>query len=114
MTGSNPGELSHRLTFKRRERQSGTRGVKVGDFVKQFDLWGHVRLLRGGEEVLGARLGGVQPAIITVKASPLSDQIMSGWIIEHKGAVWNVKEPPRRSQNRMYYEMLVSRGQGDA
>lgn len=114
MTISNPGDLRRKLVFSRREKSSGTRGVKVTGFIEQFQAWGDIRLLRGGEEVIGSRLEGVQPAIATVRASPKSAQITSGWIFESQGQTWNVKEPPRLTEDRLFYEMLVSRGKGNA
>lgn len=41
--------------------------------------WGAIRYLRGGERVIGARLEGVQPAVITVRRDSATRRITPEW-----------------------------------
>lgn len=53
----------------------------TGAWDRVFEDRAHVRYLRGGETVIGARLAGNQPAVFTVLSGPDVDQVRQDWRI---------------------------------
>lgn len=98
------GELRERLAFEKRvmlaEPGNGS-GTKRGDWQQQFIVWAKVIFLRGGESVLASRLSGVQPTVITVRASSQSRLIKSDWRARdtRTGAIYNLKAPNPSANN---------------
>src|SRR5688572_5318326 len=60
------GELRERIAFDRRALISDGYGNEQGDWEEQFIRWGRLRPRLGGEQVMAARLQGVQPYTIKV------------------------------------------------
>lgn len=89
-------------------------GNKLSDWVEQFRTRGHIRFLRGREDVLAARLEGRQPGILKVLQSNNADRVSTDWRAQdvHTSEYYNVRsvEP---SENRMYVEFLVEKGVAD-
>jgi head-tail adaptor len=71
----------------------------------------HLRNLRGSETVIGARLSGVQPVVITVRASNSTEIIETNWraVDLRTGHVYNIRSVVR-SDDRRWMEMTAERG----
>lgn len=114
------GRLDRRLTFEAPKEISNGAGNFVDGFEPQFTVAASVLPLRGGEDVMASRLQGVQPAIVTIRNSTQARRITSAWrsvdpragMNEHgkPNLVFQVKEPPRVSDDRSMLEMLVTSG----
>lgn len=108
-------DLDRVFSFQRRGEVDDRHGNKVdGDFVEVFREWAKVKPMKGGEGVVEARLSARQPAILTVRATTAAEDVNADWIAVTGGVVvWNIKEPPRLTDDRQFLEMLVERGRGD-
>ena len=107
-------DLDRVVSFQRRAEVDDGHGNKVdGDFAEVFREWARVKPMKGGEGVVEARLSARQPAILTVRATAAAEAVNAEWIAVTGGVVWNIKEPPRLTDDRQFFEMLVERGRGD-
>lgn len=82
-------------------------GQLVQGWQTEFEAWANVKYLRGGEAVMQARMQSHTPAIVTVRASSNSRRITAEWRVTVAGRVFEVKEPPRPTPDRAWFEMLV-------
>lgn len=112
------GLLRERIAFSEREV-----GVSAADGYGNFEGgWGYrftvaarKRYLRGGEQVIGQRLQGTQPILLTVRASSDTRRITADWRAtdarsgEHY-AIRSVSPAERRD----YIDILVQAGIADA
>ena len=73
------GDLRERVTFAKESDGSDGGGGAVDGFADQFTVWAEYTWLRGGEQVLAARLSGVNTVVIRVRASSQSRQITADW-----------------------------------
>lgn len=107
-------DLDKIVSFQRRAGTDDGRGNKVsGDFAEVFREWARILPMKGGEGVVEARLSARQPAILAIRATVAAAAINTGWVAKHGVVIWNIKEPPRLTVDRQFYEMLVERGRGD-
>lgn len=106
------GDLDHRLQFQKRQDRSDGAGNTLAAWVTQFDQAANLRPLRGGEGVLGARLEGRRPVIITIRRSVQAAAITHEWqaVDLRDGRVYQIKEPPRLNGDRDGFEMLSEEG----
>lgn len=106
------GRLDRRLRFEERQEVSNGAGGFRGEWVHQFTVAAGRKWLRGGEAVIGARLEGRQPAILTIRSSLQARGIGHDWraVDERDGRVFNLRESPKESDDRAYLEMLAESG----
>lgn len=107
------GALDRRVQFQVRVEQDDSYGNQRGDWQAQFDCWAGLKSLRGGEGMIASRLEGRQPGILTVRKSMQTQLITPGWRVVdlHDGdTVYNIRERPRRTDDRAFLEMLVESG----
>lgn len=71
--------MRDRLRFERRASGDDGYGNTATGFEVAFERAAEITLLRGGEEVQAARLGGTQPAMIRVRFDRETVGILSGW-----------------------------------
>lgn len=107
------GQLTHRAKFQRRAQQDDGYGNTVAVWRDLFTRWCNVRFLRGGEAVLASRLEGRQPVIITVRSCSQTRAIDSDMRCIIDGRIYNVRELPRPSQDRLRLEFLAESGVAD-
>ena len=106
------GSLDYRATFAAPVEARDDDGQVVQSYEEQFTVWAGIRWLRGGESVMQARMQSRSPAILTVRKTPDTRRITSEWRVLVDGRDFDVKEDPRPSDDRGYWEMLVEdRGQ---
>lgn len=104
------GKMRARAAFQERIEENDGFGNYVGRWVDRFERWTNLRLLRGGETVMAARLEARQPAILTVRKDSDTDQITADWRVLVNGREYAIKEPPRPSDDRSRYELLCEYG----
>ena len=109
------GELRGRFAFD--ERGTATDdgfGNTVGAWVERFTCNAGITPLRRGEAVQAARLSGVQPYILKIRASSDSRVVTPAWRARdtRTAKVYNIRtvEP---SADRVMIECLVEEGVAD-
>ena len=102
-------DLTKRIGFYKPNIYRDPDGKLIHDYILQFTLWAHVHPLRGGEQVMQARIQSKNPVIIRVRVSTASRQIDSMWQAKIDGLDYDVKEDPRESQDRKWMELLAER-----
>ena len=103
----NAGHLDQRVTFQEAILIRDPDGMLIQGWQDRFTLWCHVRYLRGSEAVMQARLVSKAPVILTVRASVASRSITSEWRAVIGGAIFDLKEDPRPSEDGGFFEMLA-------
>ena len=107
------GRLDRRLSFERRtEVDDGYGNTVAGDWTPQFTTAANRKWLRGGEAVMAARLESRQPVILTIRNSVAARHVGSDWraVDARSGEIYNIRENPKESDDRMYLEMLAESG----
>jgi head-tail adaptor len=105
------GELRNRFEFQQREAVSDGMGNTRGAWRARYECAGRRQMLRGGEQVMGARLEGRQPAVITIRANRMARQITTDWRARdiHSEELWNVRSISP-SEKRDYLDIIVEKG----
>jgi head-tail adaptor len=110
------GDLRYRLLFQKRGQGSdGLGGVGAfGPWVDQFTVYAAMLPLRGSEAVMGARLAGRQPYVVSVRQSTNTRQVTSDWQIvdaRNPDRVFAISAPPTDPDGtRAWLEILVTEG----
>lgn len=121
MTVRGAGELRGLVIFERRAETSDGAGNEIsGDWTEQFSERARIQPRLGGEEVVAARLTGVQPYIVTVRSSQRTRQVTTAWRIVDARAGVDAAGEPRRILNiaslanvderNAYIDFLVTEG----
>lgn len=86
-------------------------GAVVYGWTELIVCRGDLKNLRGRESVIAARLQGVQPVVITVRASDLMATVTPGWRIRdlRTGVQYNIRSIVR-SDDRRSYEITAESG----
>ena len=102
------------------DRSGGFQSATAGDdgygnlvtsgWHDEFTRPAAARFLKGGEAVMASRLEGKQPVIVTVRADSDTARITPEWRCLIDGRAYNIREFPRRSDNRLYLEFLAESG----
>lgn len=80
LTGSvTAGDIRFRVDFLSRAPRVDGAGNTEGPYEVRFRRWARITPLKGGEEVMAARLQGTQPAIIRVRSDSNTRQVTSQW-----------------------------------
>lgn len=111
MTSS--GDLRDRLTFSKREVTADEFGNPVtGEFEDAFTRWAEIKPMRGGEDVLGARLQGTQPILIRVRYDSQTKEITPDWraIDARDGTVYAIRTAVDMDRRRAWIELLAEAG----
>lgn len=105
--GMTAGQLTKRATLLMPVEYLDEDRQPIQRYDDQGTVWCNVRWLRGGESVMQARMTAKSPAIVTVRASSLSRRVTSEWRMLIDGRDFDVKEHPRESDDRAFFEVLV-------
>ncbi len=73
------GSLNQRVLFQAPVATSDGQGGTEDGWSAGFVRWAGYRRLRGGEAVIAARLAGVQPTVITIRADTETRAIDPTW-----------------------------------
>lgn len=101
------GDLTRRATLKSPVKSRDADGKRILSYVNRGTIWAKLLPLRGGEDVLTARLQSRGPAILSVRASSLTRQITSEWQVVVDNFLYEVKEVSRETQDRSILEFLM-------
>ncbi len=104
------GDLNRRASFHCPIKDTDGDGNPILSYPEVFKAWVKLVPLRGGESVMASRMASRSPAIVTFRASTQARQVTSEWQLVIGGRVYEVKEDPRETQDRAYFEMLVEGG----
>ena len=90
------GRMNRRLRFESPQPAGDGYGDAATLWQEEFTVWAEVFARSGGEQVLAARLTGVQPVEITVYRSTQTRRITSDWraVDTRTGEVFAVSAPP--------------------
>lgn len=103
------GRLNFRFAFDKRISIDDGFGNKQGDWQEQFKIWSAKKYLTGGENVVAARLSGLQPVLLTVRTSTLTKLIETHWRCRDlsTGEIFNIKNVRSESDREGYMDILV-------
>lgn len=108
------GDLRERVHFQSRAAVDDGYGNSRGEWVTRFTEPAAMKPLRGGEEVMAARLQGVQPYVVTVRQSSRTRQVASDWRLvdaRDPSRVFAVASPPSDPDGRrQWLDILVRLG----
>lgn len=105
------GELRHRITFQKAELVDDEYGGQTQTWVDKGTVFAKFQYLKGGEEVMAARLQAKQPAIITVRSDGVTRQADPTWRIrDADSALWNIRAITDPTGRRAWLEILAEKG----
>lgn len=106
------GDLRGRLRFERRTAAADDYGNVASDFAAQFERAAEIKPIKGGEEVMAARLGGRQPALIRVRFDSETATIMPDWraVDTRTGQVWAIHTAVDMERRREWITMTAEVG----
>lgn len=121
MTSKGAGQLRERVTFQRRDETPDAYGNPIaGDWTDQFSEPARLTPRLGGEEVIAARMTGVQPYILTVRSSARTRGLTPAWrAYDARKGMGDTGEPVREFQilsianvdeKGQYIDLLVREG----
>jgi len=104
------GELRYRVHCQRRADVIDGYGNTNGEWQTEFTVAAAYRHLRGGEDVIAARLSGRHPAIITVRASSQSEQITTDLrlVDARDGTEWAISDVTAETDGQYIALLCVS------
>lgn len=109
------GQLRERVSFEKRGTTDDGYGGTIGsDWTQQFaGVSARIRPHPGREQVLQARLAGIQPVIITVRYSSQTKQIEPDWRArdERSGVIYAIKSIDNRDERKRYFEITAVAGE---
>lgn len=105
------GDLFENVGFDMRGSASDGAGGTISAFVEQFTRRASYIHLRGGEDVLAARLEGRHVQVVRVRADSSTRTVTTDWRISDKrsGVAYNIRDITP-SGDRMWLDMLVEKG----
>lgn len=103
--------LDELVRFESPTSSSDDLGRQTQGWTEEFTTKADYRRLRGSESVVGARLEGRQPTIITIRESSTARSILSSWraVDVRTGEIFNI-HVSIRSDNRQYREITAESG----
>ena len=114
MKSTGAGHLWHRLEFEARcdPVQDGYGNTISGEWELQFEARCGLTYLKGSEAVIASRLEAKSPVVIAIRNSSNARAITHEWRARdtRTGAIYQIKEQPRPSENRSMLEMLAISG----
>src|SRR6185295_19998537 len=98
------GSLRERVAFEARAIADDGYGNVQGEFTKVYRCWAEIKPKLGSETVLAARLSGVQPMLITVRACRALNDIGADWRIRdlRKDVIFDIKAISNPDMKRQF------------
>lgn len=112
------GELQHRIAFDKRVDQNpdspADYGNTVSDWEEQFVTRAGLIHLRGGEQVIAARLNNTHPLVMYVRSSADTRSITSAWRARdtRTGKTYNLRDITP-AEDRRWIDILAITGVAD-
>lgn len=101
------GNLTKRATLLQPVEARDADGQLIQSYADRGTVWAGLLPLRGGESVMQSRMAARAPAIVIVRSSALSRRVTSEWRVAIDGRTYDVREPPRETQDRAFLEFLA-------
>jgi SPP1 family predicted phage head-tail adaptor len=107
----NAGKLRERVRFAKRTDSDDGYGNVNAEFVTRFTAAARIMPLRGGEDVMAARLAGKQPMLITVRRSVAALEVTTDWQATdaRNGAIYNIRTVSP-SEDKILIDMICESG----
>lgn len=109
------GLLRERVIFEQRSTADDEFGSPIADWQAGGPaVAARIQFLKAGEQVIGQRLSGVQPVVITVRSSEFTRGITADWRARdaRSGKTFNLTAP-RPNERRSYIDFLATSGGAD-
>lgn len=109
------GQMYHSFAFDQLVSSPDGYGGTLTTWQEVFRTRGNLMNLRGSERVISARLEGVQPVVVKVRASTLSGAVDPSWRARdvRSGRVYNIRSIVL-SDDRRFYEMTADSSMQEA
>ena len=106
------GKMRERMKFQERSQSPDGYGNFENVWTDKFARAAEIIPLKGGEEVLAARLSGVQPVIIRIRYSTEASAIASHWkaVDARTDATYNITSIINIDQKKRYLDLMATRG----
>lgn len=104
------------MAFDAREETDDDAGNYVGEWRERIaPVAARIQPLKGGEQVIAARLTGVQPVVIRIRYSVATAAIDTSWRARNArtGAVYNIRSIANMDERRAYLDLLCEAGVAD-
>lgn len=85
----------------------------TGEFAAQFTRYVEIKPMRGGEDVLAARLTGTQPILIRARYDTQTARITPDWraVDVRTGTVYAIRTAVDMDRRRTWIEMMAIAGE---
>jgi hypothetical protein len=108
------GAMRQKVSFQRRSVIDDNLGNELaGPFETVFTDAAEFIPLRGGEQVMGSRLSGIQPFIVRVRSSIQTRAVGADWQIVdvRSGVVYAITAPPtNQDQKNAWLDIMATQG----
>lgn len=101
------GDFNRIVAFLEPVQQRNADGRIVQSWEERFRAWAKVLPLRGGEQVMQARLAARTPAIVTIHTSARAREVNAKWRVRIADRLYDLKEHPREDKDASCFDMLV-------
>lgn len=105
-------QLRDRVAFEARDRVVDNLGNEEGEFSERFTCAAEIRAKFGGEAVTAARLGGEQPAVVTIRMTEATSEINPAWRARdiRTGVIYNIRSIADPDGAGCWLELLCQSG----
>lgn len=105
------GQLKERFAFDKRNDVTDGYGNMQAEWIEHHRCSARRQMLRGGENVIAARMQGTQPAVITIRSCVKAKEITTDWRARdvRTGETFNVRTVSP-SEDRSYIDILCESG----
>jgi SPP1 family predicted phage head-tail adaptor len=116
MPVSGGGQLRSQIVFSERVSSLDLYGNEVADWIERFSTRAQFLPMKGGEDVLAARLEGRQPVVIRIRQSPEARAVTPDWKVQNvdNGVEFNIRgiiDPEEgTSQHGRWLDILAESG----
>ncbi len=101
------GDFNRIVAFLEPVQQRNADGRVIQSWEERFRAWAKVLPLRGGEQVMQARLAARTPAIVTIHSSERARSVNAKWRVRVAGRLYDLKEEPREDMDASCFDILV-------
>lgn len=117
MPWANTGQLREKVSFYRRSTTSDGYGNQTGGWVLLSGPWAaRIRPINGKEEILAAKLAGVQPVEIVVRscAATRTITVADRAVNARTGAVYDLTAIQNPDERNIWLAMLAKAGDAES
>lgn len=107
------GQLRERLRFEARGAVTDDGFGNVEDtWASKFTCAARIMPLKGSETVIGQRLAGVQPVIITIRSCCKAREVSPAWraVDTRRGTVFNIRAGANFDEKNHFLDFMAEAG----